>query len=98
MTMQTVPEQVRAAARATRDLAAQVGAIPLVEVPDLAETSLPGADSEAAAAELATAWRTRLDQISRVVDDHADKLGAAATAYQTQEQDNRGAYSGGVPR
>lgn len=85
MTMQAVPEQIRAASDAALGLAGQVGKVRLVAVADAVEDALPAAQSQQVAAALGTAWQDRVSQLARAVDDHATKLGAAATAYREQE-------------
>lgn len=101
MTIKAVPEEIRAAAKAARDLAEQAAAVPLVAVADSAEGAVPGGEAATAAAELATAWRTGLDTLGRAIDAHATAMTSAAQSYDTQEAANVDPFMGrpgGVPQ
>ncbi|WP_127784404.1 hypothetical protein [Rhodococcus sp. X156] len=85
MTLTTVPDLIRAASAAAKDLAEQVGAVKLPVVADTVETALPASQSASAAATLGTAWKARVDSLASQVDTHATGLKTAAEAYSSQD-------------
>ena len=98
MALETVPEQIRAAAAAARDLGGQVSAVPLDAVAGQVSTAMPASESAAAGTTLAGVWDDRIEALSDVVDSHGTLLGAAATAYEEQENLTRDGFARGLTR
>lgn len=86
MTIQTVPDELAACARAATHLATLIGEVHLAPAADLLGAALPGTDTARTATTLGDTWIVRLGSLSSDVDACAQLLTHAAASYRSTEQ------------
>ena len=88
MSVEVVPEQLRAASRAARNLAEQLGGTNVWAPVDAVEAWMRASYSAASSETLANTWRTRVADLARDIDLHATTLSTAAGDFQATDGDN----------
>lgn len=94
MGFEVVTKSLRNAADAAEEAADQLRKVDLGVVGDLAQ-ALPGAKAAGSAKKVATQWDDDKSTWSTSMDGYAEKLTAAADAYDKNDQDAGGTLGGG---